>query len=107
KLDIRAMGLLHGVTIQHYHCDNGRFADKAFVEACAQQRQVITFCGVNAHQQNGIAERHIRDHLQDQARKQLLFAKHRWPQAIDLALWPYALRNSQTCCAPTQQASRH
>ncbi|EJK71791.1 hypothetical protein THAOC_06737, partial [Thalassiosira oceanica] len=37
KLAFEQWALLHGVTIQHYHCDNGRFADKAFVEACAQQ----------------------------------------------------------------------
>ena len=82
---------LHGVTIKHYHCDNGRFADNDFVAACNQQRQAVTYCGVNGHHQNGIAERSIRD-LQDQARKQLLFAKNRWPMAIDLSLWPYALR---------------
>jgi ribosomal protein L13E len=81
----------YGVTIRHYHCDNGRFADNAFIAACEQQRQTITFCGVNAHHQNGIAERAIRD-IQDQARKQLLHAKARWTKAIDLALWPYALR---------------
>ncbi|EJK76133.1 hypothetical protein THAOC_02121 [Thalassiosira oceanica] len=96
KAAFEQWAILHGVTIQHYHCDNGRFADRAFLEACAQQRQVTTFCGVNSHHQNGIAERHIRD-LQDQARKQLLFAKQRWPQAIDLALWPYALRNANEC----------
>ena len=82
---------LHGVTIKHYHCDNGRFADNDFVAACNQQDQAVTNCGVNEHHQNGIAERSIRD-LQDQARKQLLFAKDRWPMAIDLSLWPYALR---------------
>ena len=82
---------IHGVTIKHYHCDNGRFADNDFVAACNQQRQAVTYCGVNGHHQNGIAERGIRD-LQDQARKQLLFAKNCWPMAIDLSLWPYALR---------------
>ena len=51
----------HGVRILHYHADNGRFADNAFKSACEQANQQLTFCGVNAHFQNGIAERAIRD----------------------------------------------
>jgi hypothetical protein len=67
--------------ILHYHCDNGRFADNDFKTACSS----------TAHFQNGIAEKAIRD-LRESARKQLLRAHHRWPAAIHLALWPYALR---------------
>jgi hypothetical protein len=74
----------HGIDIQHYHADNGRFADNMFINACQQQRQQLTFCGVNAHFQNGIAERAIRD-LTESARKQLLHAKQRWPAAVHLA----------------------
>jgi hypothetical protein len=47
---------------------------------------------VNAHFQNGIAERAIRD-LSESARKQLLHARACWPAAVHLSLWPYALRN--------------
>jgi hypothetical protein len=83
----------HGVRIQHYHCDNGRYYDNAFKQACHDARQQLTFCGVNAHFQNGIAERSIRD-LSKSARKQLLHARARWPQAVHFALWPYALRNA-------------
>ena len=82
-----------GVKILHYHCDNGRFQDNAFRQACHDARQQLTFCGVNAHFQNGIAECSIRD-LSESARKQLLHARARWPQAVHLALWPYALRNA-------------
>eukprot|EP01082_Thalassiosira_pseudonana_P008995 g7858.t1 g7858 contig26:424712-426022(+) len=81
----------NGVNIQQYHCDNGRFADKAFINHCEQQQQHITHCGVNAHFQNGIAEKAIRD-IQEQARKQFLHARSRWPEVIHLALWTYALR---------------
>ena len=82
----------HGVVIKHYHCDNGRFADKKFVEECERSGQTISFCGVNAHHQNGRAEKKIRD-LTDAARTALLHARHRWPQAIPLNLWPCALKH--------------
>jgi hypothetical protein len=49
----------HGVRILHYHCDNCRFKDNAFQQSCEEARQQLTFCGVNAHFQNGIAERAI------------------------------------------------
>jgi hypothetical protein len=83
----------HGIRIHHYHCDNGRFYDNAFKESCENSRQRLTFCGVNAHFQNGIAERAIRD-ISESARKQLLHARARWPAAVHFALWPYAVRNA-------------
>jgi hypothetical protein len=81
------------VTINHYHADNGRFGDNAFMQLVAKSGQTIYFCGVNAHFQNGIAEKRICD-LSEQARKQLLHAKARWPEAIEINLWPYAIRNA-------------
>ena len=63
----------HGMKILHYPCDNGHFHDNAFKQACHDARQQLTFCGVNAHFQNGIAERSIRD-LSESVRKQLLHA---------------------------------
>jgi hypothetical protein len=46
------------------------------MNAAKQQQQTISFCGVNAHFQNGIAEKIIRD-IQEQARTMLLHAKSR------------------------------
>jgi hypothetical protein len=84
----------HGVRILHYHCDNGQFADNAFKQACNDAHQQLTFCGVNAHFQNGIAKRSIRD-LSKSARKQLLHARAHWPAVlVHFALLPYALRNA-------------
>jgi hypothetical protein len=83
----------NGIKIQHYHCNNGQFSDNAFKQACHKQRQQLTFCGINAHFQNGIAKQAIRN-LSKSARKQLLHACARWPQAVHFALWPYALRNA-------------
>ena len=50
-----------GICVHHYHDDNGRFADKSFVEDCQIQCQGLTYCGVNVHFQNGIAEKKICD----------------------------------------------
>ncbi len=83
----------HGVCILHYHCNNGRFADNAFKNSCSAKGQRLTFCGVNAHFQNGIAKKAIRD-LQESAWKQLLHACQHWPATIHLALWPCALRSA-------------
>jgi hypothetical protein len=64
----------HGIRILHYHCNSRRFADNAFKNSCSTKGQRLTFCGVNAHFQNGIAEKAIRD-LRESARKQLLHAR--------------------------------
>jgi hypothetical protein len=82
-----------GVRIQHYHDDNGRFADNGFMNAVKKQQQTISFCGVNAHFQNGVAEKRIRD-LQEQAHTMLLHAKSRWSEVISIHLWQYALRSA-------------
>ena len=82
----------NNVSILHYHADNGRFAEPKFVDDVKLRGQTISFSGVGAHHQNGTAERRIRD-LQDSARATLIHAHRRWPDAISVHLWPYALRN--------------
>ena len=83
-----------GIKIKHYHADNGRFADNSWKKDIDEKGQTISYCGVNAHYQNEIAEKRIRD-LTERARKMLLHAKSRWPEAITVNLWPYALRAAQ------------
>jgi hypothetical protein len=61
KLAFEQCAAEHGVKVLHHHCDNGRFHDNAFQQACHEARQQLTFCGVNAHFQNGIAKRAIQD----------------------------------------------
>jgi hypothetical protein len=92
KRSFKTFAAQHGVKIQHYHCDDGRFSDNTFKQACRDACQQLTFCGVNTHFQNGIARRSIHD-LSKSARKQLLHARAWWPAAVHFALWPYALRN--------------
>ena len=91
KRSFEAHAASHGVKILHYHADNGRFAEKLFLNHCEESGQQVTLCGVSAHFQNGIAERRIKD-LTERSRTSLLHAMHRWPTAITINLWPYALR---------------
>ena len=91
KEAFEAYAAARGVIIQHYHADNGRFAEKGWIQHARQKGQTVSFCGVGAHHQNGVAEKRIRD-LQDAARTALIHAKRRWPDAITTNLWPYALR---------------
>ena len=92
KRAFEAFAAQHGIhKIQHYHCDNGRFADNAWKNDVRKEGQTITFCAVNGHFQNGRAEKRIRD-LRESARTSLLHAIARWPGVVDTHLWPYALR---------------
>ena len=93
KLAFEAYARSMGVRICAYHADNGRFADNLFLKSVETAGQTITFCGVGAHHQNGRAEKKIRD-LRESARKMLLHSMARWPQAVTIHLWPYALRNA-------------
>ena len=47
----------HGVIVCHYHADNGRFADLGWLNEIRKEGQTQTFYGVNAHHQNGVAEK--------------------------------------------------
>jgi hypothetical protein len=49
-----------GVKIKHYHANNGIFRANAWVQHCTANNEGLTFAGVNAHHQNGIAEKRIR-----------------------------------------------
>ena len=80
-----------GIKVQHYHAENGRFAEPTWKEDCKLQQQKLTFCGVGAHHQNAIVERKIKD-LTLTARTLLLHAMRYWPEYITQILWPFALK---------------
>lgn len=81
----------HGITVKNYLADNGIFKANLWVEECKKQGQGLTFAGVNAHHQNGVAERRICE-LQDMARTMLIHANSRWSESVTTNLWPYAIR---------------
>lgn len=93
KEAFEAYAAARGVVIQHYHADNGRFVEKGWTEHCRSKGQTVSYCGVGAHHQNGVAEKRIRD-LQEGARAAIIHAKRHWPDAITTNLWPYALRSA-------------
>jgi hypothetical protein len=82
---------MYSVVMKHYHSDNGIFETCEFQDKVAVIQQTILFCGVNAHHQNGKAEKKIRD-LQELTRTMILHAQQRWPDAINAYLWPFAMK---------------
>ena len=96
-----------GVSILHYHADNGRFADNGFMKNCQLKNQHLTYCGVNVHFQNGIAEKKIHD-LLEAKRTSLLFALHKWPRMLSIHLWPHAMcmANEIMISTPTKDSHK-
>ena len=81
----------HGVAISSYHADNGIFRANKWVQDCINKQQSLTFAGVNAHHQNGRAERRI-GLLQELTRTQLIHLSQKWRKIDAIHLWPYAMR---------------
>jgi hypothetical protein len=79
-----------GIVIKHYHSDNGVFASTAFRADCESQSQQISFSGVGAHHQNGIAERNIKT-ISQWARANMLHAAFHWHEHANIKLWPQAI----------------
>ena len=83
-----------GVDVKLYRADNGRFAKKGFLDAIKEAHQTIDFCGVGAHHQNGVIERHFQ-RLTSRARTMLLHSKRHWPPMITTVLWPFAFKYAE------------
>ena len=50
----------HGIMVDTYLADNGVFKANELINHIRQHAQRLRFCGVNAHHQNGVAERSIK-----------------------------------------------
>ena len=83
----------HGVKIKTYRADNVPFGTELFRNDLASQDQTITFSGVGAHHQNGVAERAIGT-ITRLARTMLLQQAILWPDHADLKLWPFAMEQA-------------
>lgn len=90
KQSFEAMCLQHGVVVEDYLADNGVFKSKDFVKHLFEHNQRVNYCGVNAHHQNGVAERNIQT-VSEMARALLLHASAHWSQGIEPSLWPMAV----------------
>jgi hypothetical protein len=93
KRAFKAIAGRQAIRIENYHADNGIFKANLWVESCKKAGQGMTYAGVNAHHQNGIAERRIRE-LQELARAMLIHASSRWKGSVTANLWPYAIRTA-------------
>jgi uncharacterized protein with PIN domain len=86
----------HGVQIKHYHADNGHFADNAFKQHCETSHQTLTFCGVNAHFQNGNTRHHQE--------RTYHVASRQGPMAGCSAFKPLAVCTADGCARPQYSA---
>ena len=77
----------HGIMVDTYLADNGVFKANAFINHIRDHAQRLRFCGVNAHHQNGVAERAIKT-VSDISRAMMLHASVHWKDGIDSSLWP-------------------
>ena len=83
KQDVERKSLVSGVYVKEYHADNGIFKARAFEDALLADNQLISFSGVGAKHQNGIAERAIGV-VQNMARAMLLHVQIHWPEELML-----------------------
>jgi hypothetical protein len=82
-----------GHKIRSFRADNMPFSSKEFQADLVTKGQEITFSGVGAHHQNGVAERAIQTVTQ-WARSMLLHQALHWPDQTQLDLWPFALEHA-------------
>ena len=85
-----------GVSIRKYHSDNGVFSSKEFKEHCKSLKQKLTFSGVGAKFQNGVAERSILT-VCNMARSNIIHATLHYPQHKFIGLWAFAMSYAIWC----------
>lgn len=90
KAKVEKNAAKYNVTIKAYRTDNGTFRSKEFMANIEKCDQDITFCGVGAHGQNGMAERYIGIIVAN-ARAMLLNASTHWDDEISTELWTFAV----------------
>jgi len=91
KTMLEHLAASNGIKVKGYRANNGIMACQEYINHVKINQQNITYCSINAHEQNGIAERGICT-LCDRARTMLIHAMEHWPDVVTLDLWPFALR---------------
>ena len=69
------------------------FQAEKFKQHAELNDQEITYSGVGAHHQNGVAEQKIST-VTHWARAMLLHSYQNWPELARLDLWPFALEHA-------------
>jgi hypothetical protein len=82
-----------GHRINSFRADNMPFASKEFQADLVTKGQEMTFSGVGANHQNGVAERAIQT-VTPWARSMLLHQALHWPEQTRLDLWAFALEHA-------------
>lgn len=82
-----------GYRVKEYRADNQPFGAKEFMDDLELQGQQITFSGVGAHFQNGVAERALQT-ITNWARTMMMHQLVHWPDQFDPSLWPFALEHA-------------
>ncbi len=90
KLAFKKLCAKANCSVKHYQADNGQLFDE-FLAACNNLNQMVEFCGVGAHQQNGIVKNRNKQ-LTQTARVLLLHGRRMWPQMVDQMFWPCAIK---------------
>ena len=82
-----------GVQVKQYSSDNGVYISSAFGNNLRENNQTIRHSGVGGHHHNGAAENGIKNVVM-KARTMMFNSALRWPESIDLSLWPLALQHA-------------
>ena len=90
KRKLETLAWLEGFNIKSYHSDNGVFAASEFKADCERLDQKITFSGVGAQHQNGVAECNIKT-VTAWAWANMLHLAYHWPKHASTRLWPMAI----------------
>lgn len=90
KHSLEWLALEEGISIRSYHADNGVFTSNAFKLDCVFHSQKLSFSGVGAHHQHGVAERNIKT-ISHWAHVNMIHSAFHWPEFATMKLWPQAL----------------
>jgi hypothetical protein len=90
KMEFESFASRFNIKIKNIHADNGMYSANLFSDSCLCNQQNLTFCGVGAHWQNGIAKQFIGAITQC-AQTILLHVMAKRPDIIKEDMWTFAL----------------